>query len=64
MCDKRTYETYNEAAKALSLVVVGRQWKNRRLAKKKPKRAYKCELCNKYHLTSKKSNHRARRIRT
>lgn len=52
MCDKKSYDTYYEAEKVLSMVRTGRTYKYRRLATKKPKRVYKCEECGNYHLTS------------
>ena len=56
MCDKVTYESFNEAKRALSGFKKGRAYgkSKRRLATKKPKRAYKCEMCGKYHITSQK----------
>lgn len=53
-CEKTTYDTFYEAQKTLSGFNSGRQYKNRRLAHKIPKRVYKCEKCGKYHLTSMK----------
>lgn len=56
MCEKVTYETFNEAQKAVQGFKKGRAYgkSRRRLATKKPKRAYKCDICGKYHITSKK----------
>ena len=56
MCEKVTYETFNEAQKAVQGFKKGRSYgkSGRRLATKKPKRAYKCEICGKYHITSQK----------
>ncbi len=56
MCEKTTYSTFSEAEKVVS------HFKNlnvpnnipRRFATKKPKRAYKCEICGLYHITSQK----------
>lgn len=54
-CEKITYETFFEAQSAVNKAGnIGRA-RNRQRAKKIPKRAYKCEHCNKYHLTSQKS---------
>lgn len=54
MCDKTTYQSFFEAEKALSGFKKGRSYHGRRVATKKPKRAYKCEVCGLYHLTSQK----------
>ena len=57
VCDKRTYDSFSEAQTVVnSASKVGRKYKNRRFATKKPKRVYKCENCGKYHLTSKLKN--------
>lgn len=47
ICEKETYETQKSASKKLKEI-----WcmPNR---SKKPIRYYQCEVCNKYHLTSK-----------
>lgn len=57
-CDKRTYESFGEAQEMLNKArnfqtrkVDGRRMK-RRQPPYKPKRAYKCDLCGLYHLTS------------
>lgn len=47
MCDKKAYDSYNEAKEALKCI--------KRSAKKRskiPTRAYRCEECGQYHLTS------------
>jgi len=54
MCEKTTYTSFFEAEKSLSGFKKGRSYTGRRRATKKPKRAYKCEICGKYHITSKK----------
>lgn len=54
-CEKTTYETFGEAQKVINgFKKVGRSYgKNKRkFATKKPKRVYKCEICDKYHITS------------
>lgn len=60
MCDKVTYESFGEAQKALLGFKKGRNYSRRKTSSKKPKRAYKCEICGKYHLTSQKKKHRER----
>lgn len=52
MCGKKTYATFFEAEKALSTFKKGRTYGSRKIATKKPKRAYKCDVCGEYHLTS------------
>lgn len=54
MCEKTTYRTFFEAEKKLGSFKKGRSYTGRRRATKKPKRAYKCEICGLYHLTSMK----------
>lgn len=54
MCEKTTYKSFSEAEKALSGFKKGRSYTGRRKATKKPKRAYKCEVCGDYHITSQK----------
>jgi hypothetical protein len=52
MCEKLSFDSFFEANKVInSASKIGRT-KNRHRACKKPKRAYKCEVCGKYHLTS------------
>ena len=53
-CEKTTYDSFNEALKVVNSFKKGRSYgkHKRRFATKKPKRAYKCELCGKYHITS------------
>ena len=53
MCEKISYDSFFEAQKIVNLAgKIGRS-KHRKCAKKRPKRVYKCEICGKYHLTSK-----------
>lgn len=52
-CTKTAYHTHGEAEKALKAFKSGRHH-NRKMATKKPKRVYKCEICGMYHLTSQK----------
>lgn len=54
MCEKVTYQTFFEAAKQLGNFKKGRSYNGRNRCTKKPKRAYKCEVCGLYHLTSQK----------
>ena len=62
MCDKTTYNSFSDAEKAISGFYNGRAYgKNRRrLATKKPKRAYKCDVCGKFHITSKKNKRKSK----
>jgi hypothetical protein len=55
-CVKVTYESFFDAVRAVHAFKKGRSYGKgkRRLATKKPKRAYKCEVCGKYHITSMK----------
>lgn len=53
MCEKKTFDSFDEAQKFLSTFKSGRT-KHRKSATKKPKRAYKCEFCGFYHVTSMK----------
>jgi hypothetical protein len=46
-CEKETFESEKSANKKLKKI-----W-NMPNRGKKPVRSYKCELCNKFHLTSK-----------
>jgi hypothetical protein len=46
-CEKKSYESEKSANKKLKKI-----W-NMRNKGRKPVRSYKCELCNKFHLTSK-----------
>jgi hypothetical protein len=59
-CDKVEYESFFEAERTISGFKKGRSYgkSGRRLATKKPKRAYKCEECGKFHLTSQKKKRR------
>ena len=56
MCEKVTYKTFYEALRVVQGFRKGRKYgkSKRRLSTKKPKRAYKCERCGKYHITSQK----------
>lgn len=56
MCEKATYDTFSKAQKAVQSFKKGRSYgkSRRRLATKKPKRAYKCDICGWYHITSQK----------
>ncbi len=58
MCEKTTYLSFFEAEKALSGFKKGRNYTRRKSATKTPKRAYKCEMCNQYHITSQKKKHK------
>lgn len=58
MCDKTTYESFSDAEKTISEFKNRRVYNYRRHATKKPKRAYKCEICGKYHITSQKNKRR------
>ena len=62
MCEKVTYETFHEAQKALQGFKKGRMYgkSKRRRAIKRPKRAYKCEICDKYHITTQKKKQKER----
>ncbi len=57
MCDKLAFETYAEAKHLVNKAnnkkryYIDGQRQNRRQTYK-PKRAYKCEICGLYHLTS------------
>lgn len=65
-CEKITFETFAEAQSTVNKANSFGRVKGpskRRLAQKRPKRAYKCDHCNKYHLTSKKSKDRKRKPR-
>lgn len=54
MCEKVTYDSFFDAEKSISRHKKGRAYGNsaRRMATKVPKRAYKCNDCGKYHITS------------
>lgn len=56
-CDKVSYESFAEAEKAVKGFKKGRHH-HRKFATKKPKRAYKCEICGMYHITSMKKKTR------
>lgn len=56
MYGKKTHTTFFEAEKALSNFKKGRNYGSRKIATKKPKRAYKCDVCGEYHLTSMKKS--------
>lgn len=56
-CDKTTYETFAEAQTVVNkaengnrFYKHGKRYNHRQTYK--PKRAYRCERCGKYHLTS------------
>ncbi len=55
-CEKVTYDSFNEALSTIHRSKKGRVYgkSRRRLTTKRPKRAYKCEVCGKYHITSQK----------
>ena len=56
LCEKVTYDSFNEAMSRAQSSKKGRSYgkTGRRLATKKPKRAYKCPVCGKFHITSQK----------
>lgn len=60
-CEKTTYDSFLDAKKKLNSFHKGRH-NNRKLATKKPKRVYKCEICGKYHLTSLNKKYEKRKI--
>ena len=53
-CEKIAYESFTDAQKVVNRALKIGRTMNRRMANKKPKRVYKCELCGLYHLTSQK----------
>jgi hypothetical protein len=57
ICEKVKYDSFFDAENAISGFKSGRAYgkSRRRLSTKKPKRAYKCEVCGKYHITSQKN---------
>lgn len=59
ICEKTTYYSFFEAEKRLSKFKKGRSYgkTGRRLATKKPKRAYHCPHCGFYHITSQKKKY-------
>lgn len=69
MCDKIGYPTVFEAQKVISQAnhIKPHNFISKRRAKRrqpyKPKRAYKCEECNMWHLTSQKKKHKNKRIK-
>jgi hypothetical protein len=63
MCEKLSYESFAEAQKVVNMAnnskrkyIDGRRVN--RNQNKKPKRAYKCEKCGLYHMTSQKNKKR------
>jgi hypothetical protein len=52
MCEKTTYASWSEAEKAVT-GFKGRT-KSRKSRTKRPQRAYKCNICEGYHITSQK----------
>jgi len=53
-CEKIPYNTYFEAQTVINQANSQGRRILRHLNRKKPKRAYKCPYCGKYHLTSQK----------
>jgi hypothetical protein len=56
-CEKITFDSCSEAQRVINKAHNTRLFKNgqriKRLTKRdRPKRAYKCEICGKWHLTS------------
>jgi len=52
-CEKVTFDTFFAAQHSVNRANNFGRARNRRLAQPKPKRAYKCEACGKFHVTSK-----------
>ena len=53
-CEKLSFDTWDEAQHVVNIAGSRGRGKLRRLNTKIPKRAYRCEFCSKYHLTSMK----------
>ena len=53
-CDKKEFDTFREANHIINIAGKTKGDKHRR--KKRPKRAYRCDLCGMVHLTCKKAD--------